>query len=124
VVTFSLFCLFFSVATRDERATVFSLDTFSDKTFVRMTGVSVVLLILSTVLGPLKALLNTTSLDVQQWLICTCVALSVIVVSEIRKAVRRRAAPATAQAGQTVPSPAGDAAWPGAGAAAGRGGLR
>jgi hypothetical protein len=89
-----------------------------------MTGVSVVLLILSTVLGPLKALLNTTSLDVQQWLICTCVALSVIVVSEIRKAVRRRAAPATAQAGQTVPSPAGDAAWPGAGAAAGRGGLR
>jgi Ca2+-transporting ATPase len=106
VVTFSLFCLFFSIATRDERATVFSLDIFSDKTFVRMTGVSVLLLILSTVLGPLKALLNTTSLDVQQWLICTCVALSVIVVSEIRKAVRRRAAGPAAQEDQAVSSPA------------------
>jgi Ca2+-transporting ATPase len=110
VVTFSLYCLLFSIATRDERATVFSLDTFSDKTFVRMTGVSVLLLILATVLGPLEALLKTTSLDVQQWLICTGVALSVIVASEIRKAVRRRAAAQTAQAGQTVPSPAGDIA--------------
>ena len=67
-------------------------------------------LLLSTVFGPLQAFLKTTSLDVRQWLICACVALSVVVVSEIRKAVRRRAAPATEQAGQTVPSPAGDAA--------------
>ena len=49
-------------------------------------------LILATVLGPLQKLLETTSLDVQQWLICGCVALSIIVVSEIRKAIRRRAA--------------------------------
>jgi Ca2+-transporting ATPase len=62
------------------------------------------------VFGPLEALLKTTSLDVQQWLICTCVALSVIVASEIRKAVRRRTSAQTAHAGQTVPSPAGDAA--------------
>jgi P-type Ca2+ transporter type 2C len=38
VVTFSLFALFFSIATKDERRTVFSLDTFSDKTFNIATG--------------------------------------------------------------------------------------
>ena len=102
VVTFSLFCLFFSIATRDERATMFSLDIFSDKTFVRMTGVSILLLILSTVFGPLEALLKTTSLDVQQWLICTCVALSVIVVSEIVKLVRRRTTQETAEADEAA----------------------
>jgi magnesium-transporting ATPase (P-type) len=47
---------------------------------------------LATVFGPLPKLLGTTSLDVQQWLICSCVALSIIVVSEIRKVIRRRAA--------------------------------
>jgi P-type Ca2+ transporter type 2C len=63
----------------------------------------VLTLILATVFGPLQKLLETTSLDVQQWLICSCVALSIIVVSEIRKAVRRRtggtapAAPARAE---------------------------
>ena len=37
-VTFSLNALFFSIATKDERRTVFSLDTFSDKTFTIATG--------------------------------------------------------------------------------------
>ena len=53
---------------------------------------SVLTLLLATVFGPLEAFLKTSSLDVQQWLICTGVALSIIVVSEIRKAVRRRTA--------------------------------
>jgi P-type Ca2+ transporter type 2C len=106
VVTFSLYCLFFSIATRDERTTVFSYDTFADRTFLRMTGVSVLMLILSTVFGPLQALLKTTSLDVQQWLICIGVALSVIAASEARKAVRRRAAARAVPAGQPAPPPA------------------
>ena len=66
------------------------LRTFSDKTFNIATGVSVLTLLLATVFGPLETFLKTTSLDVQQWLICTSAALSIIVVSEIRKAVRRR----------------------------------
>jgi Ca2+-transporting ATPase len=66
---------------------------------------SVLTLILATVLGPLQKLLETTSLDVQQWLICSCVALSIIVVSEIRKAIRRPAAGAApaAPADQSAP---------------------
>jgi magnesium-transporting ATPase (P-type) len=99
VVTFSLYALFFSIETRDERRTAFSLDTFSDSKFVIATGVSVLTLLLTTVFGPLQALLKTTSLDVRQWLICLAVALSIVVVSEVRKAVARR---------RTVPSDPND----------------
>ena len=49
-------------------------------------------LILTTVFGPLEAFLKTTPLDVRQWLICLAVSLSIVVVSEIRKAVRRSSA--------------------------------
>jgi P-type Ca2+ transporter type 2C len=89
VVTFSLYALFFSIVTRDERRTVFSLDTFADRTFVIWTGVSILTLILATVLGPLQTFLKTTSLDGRQWLICTGVALTIVAVAEIRKAVQR-----------------------------------
>ncbi|HEU5240936.1 MAG TPA: HAD-IC family P-type ATPase, partial [Ornithinibacter sp.] len=93
VVTFSLACLLFSLATRDEGRTVFSLDTVSDKTFVRSTALTVVTLVLTTVLGPLQAFLDTVALDTTQWLVCVAAALPVLVASEIRVAVlgRRRA---------------------------------
>jgi Ca2+-transporting ATPase len=92
VVTFSLYALFFSIETRDERRTAFSLDTFSDAKFVIATGVSILTLLLTTVFGPLQKFLKTTSLDVRQWSICLAVALSIVVVSEIYKAVRRHTA--------------------------------
>jgi Ca2+-transporting ATPase len=98
-VTFSLFTLFFSIATKDERRTAFSLDTLSDKTFVKATGISALTLIGATVLGPLQAFLDTTSLTVQQWLICTALAVSILVVSEIWKGIRRRISPAPAHHG-------------------------
>jgi magnesium-transporting ATPase (P-type) len=108
VVTFSLYALFFSVATRDEHRTAFSLDTLSDRTFNIATGVSLLTLILATVLGPLESLLETTPLDVQQWLICSCVALSVVLVSEIRKAVLRRPAATAAADRRPAPGPSAD----------------
>jgi hypothetical protein len=107
VVTFSLYTLFFSIATKDERRTAFSLDTFSDKTFNIATGVSILTLLLATVFGPLEAFLQATSLDVRQWLICIGVALSIIVVSEIRKAVRRPTAAKAIPAGAVPPVAAG-----------------
>jgi Ca2+-transporting ATPase len=92
---------------------VFSLDTFSDAKFVIATGVSILTLLLSTVFGPLETFLKTTNLDVRQWLVCIGVALSIVVVSEIRKALRRRTAAKTAPAGPRLPSPAATAAGPG-----------
>jgi magnesium-transporting ATPase (P-type) len=81
-----------AASTRDERHTVVSLDTFSDARFVIVTGVSIVTLLLTTVFGPLEAFLKTTPLDARQWLICLAVSLSIVVITEIRKAVRRSSA--------------------------------
>ncbi len=39
---------------------------------------------LSTVLGIFHAVMKTATLGVVQWLICTAVALSVVVAAEIR----------------------------------------
>ena len=85
LVTFSLFNLFFSIEAKDERQPAFSLDTFSGQTFITTTGLSLLLLIMATVLRPFQTILKTTTLDVRQWLICTAVALSIIVAAEIRK---------------------------------------
>ena len=76
-----------------QQDSAFSLDTFSDKTFVITTSGSFVLLILSTVLDIFHTVLKTVTLDAQQWLICAAVALSIVAAAEIRKAVLRRIYP-------------------------------
>ena len=81
------------------------LGTFADKTFLIATGVSASALLLATVFAPLAVFLKTSSLDVQQWLICTGVALSIIVISQIRKAVQRRTATGVAPAANRRESP-------------------
>ena len=87
MVTFSLCNLFFSIESRDVRQSAFSLSTFADRTFLVTTGVSFLLIVLATLPGLFQAVLKTTALDEYQWLLCLAVALSLIVVSEIRKAV-------------------------------------
>jgi hypothetical protein len=44
------------------------------------------------VLSIFQTVLKTVRLDVRQWLICTVVALSIVVAAEIRKAVLRQTA--------------------------------
>src|SRR5271165_6624926 len=106
MITLALFLLFFSIQSKDERESAFSLGTFSDKTFVRTTSASFVLLVTSTVLGIFQTVLKTVRLDVRQWLICTAVALSIVVAIEIRKTVlRQTAAQAIHPAGFPGPQP-------------------
>ena len=106
MVTFALFLLFFSIESKDQRDSAFSLDTFSGKTFVITTSGSFVLLVLSTVLGIFQTVLKTVRLDVRQWLICAAVALSIVVAAEIRKAaLRRTAAKASHPASAPGPEP-------------------
>jgi hypothetical protein len=69
---------------------MFSLDAVAGKAFVIWTGVPIRTLILGTFFRPFQAFLKT-SLDGRQWLICTRVALTIVAVAEIRKAVRPRA---------------------------------
>jgi P-type Ca2+ transporter type 2C len=90
LVTFSLFNLFFSITTKDETKTAFTLDTFADKPFAVATAISLATIILATTFNPLEALLKTNPLTLAQWLACMAVAVSIVVVSEIRKAILRR----------------------------------
>jgi hypothetical protein len=69
---------------------VFSLSTFADRTCIVTTAASLFLLVMATVLAPCQAILKTTALDVDQWLLCAAVALSIIAVTEIRKAFLRQ----------------------------------
>jgi len=92
VVTFSLACLVFSLATRDEARTVFSLDTLADKTLVRCTAATVVTLLLTTVFAPLQTFLGTVALSTTQWLVCAGAPLLVLAASELRVLVRNRRA--------------------------------
>jgi P-type Ca2+ transporter type 2C len=90
LVLFSLFNLFFSIESRDARESAFSLSTFADRAFVITTGVSFFLIIAATLVQPCRAVLGTNPLDENQWLLCTAVALSIVAVSEIRKALLPR----------------------------------
>jgi Ca2+-transporting ATPase len=108
MVTFALFVLFFSIESKDQRDSAFSLDTFSDKTFIITSSGSFILLILSTVLGIFHTVMKTVTLDVRQWLICAAVALSIVAAAEIRKAVLRQSAakaihPASAPGPEPLP---------------------
>jgi P-type Ca2+ transporter type 2C len=87
---FSLLNLFFSIEAKDERESAFSLSTFSDRTFLLMAGLSLLLTVLATIVAPCQAILKTTELDESQWLLCAGAALSIIAASEIRKMVLRR----------------------------------
>ena len=90
VVVFSLFNVFFSLESRDRRESVFSLSTFADRTCIVTTGASLLLIVMATILPLCQAILKTTALDIDQWLLCAAVAASIIAVTEIRKAYLRQ----------------------------------
>jgi Ca2+-transporting ATPase len=93
LVVFSLFNLFFSIESRDSRESAFSLRTFADRKFMATTGVSFLLIVLATFIQPCQVILRTRPLDGRQWLLCLVVALSIVVVCEIRKAQIGKALP-------------------------------
>jgi Cation transporting ATPase, C-terminus/YycE-like C-terminal domain len=78
MVTLAHANLYFSIETKNEQKSAFSLDTFSDRPFAISTAVSLVLLIASTVLGIFHTVLRTTTLDLRQWLICAAAALPIV----------------------------------------------
>ncbi|GGM45283.1 cation-translocating P-type ATPase [Dactylosporangium sucinum] len=90
LTTFSLLNLYLSATVRSQTRSVFSLDTFDDRRFVVASGLSLLAIVLATELGPFQRLLGTVHLDLAQWLVCVVAAASVLVVTEVRKAVLRR----------------------------------
>jgi P-type Ca2+ transporter type 2C len=98
LVTFSLFHLFFSLETSDERQTIFSSQLLENPTLLKASAASLVSILLATTFSPLQRILDTTELDPGQWAICVVAAASVIVIAEVRKVFTRRTPAATAPA--------------------------
>lgn len=90
LTTFAIANLVFSFTTRNDRRSVFSLDTFSDRMFVIASLGSATAIIFATEFGFLQRILDTVELTGNQWLICIGAALPIVVASEIRKLLLRR----------------------------------
>lgn len=94
LTTFAIANLVFSFAARDQLRSVFSLDTFADRTFVLTSLMSAVAIILATETRFLQRILDTVEMSGRQWLICIGAGLVILVASEIRKFLLRRKASA------------------------------
>jgi Ca2+-transporting ATPase len=90
LTAFGIANLLFSFTARDELRSVFSLDTFSDRTFIVASLLSVAAIIFATELTFFQKILDTVALTGEQWLICIGAGLTVVVASELRKLLLRR----------------------------------
>ncbi|MDQ1324827.1 MAG: family hydrolase [Chloroflexota bacterium] len=88
VTTFALFRIASSLETADETRSVFSGYILGNPALLKATGLSIVSIVLATELGILQNVLDMTSLTGEQWLVCIGVALSLIVVEEVKKLLK------------------------------------
>jgi Ca2+-transporting ATPase len=91
VTTFSLFRIVSSWETADEHRSVFSGYIFNNPTLLKVTGLSIVAIVLATELSILQEFLSMSSLTGEQWIICIGIALSLLVPEEVRKFFKVRA---------------------------------
>jgi Ca2+-transporting ATPase len=96
LTTFAISNVVFSLTTRDERRSVFSLDLLGDRTFLMCTGGSIAAIVLGTEFSIFQRVLHTVHLTGHQWLICIVVGLAIIPVSEARRLLLQRRRPAVA----------------------------
>ena len=102
MTTFALFRLFSSLETADEDESLFGGSILGNRPLLIGTGLSVLTIVLATELGFLQRLLGTVSLSVDQWAVCILVALSLIVVEEVRKLLKIRTGTSRRGAGRPV----------------------
>ncbi|MGO9976862.1 MAG: cation transporting ATPase C-terminal domain-containing protein [Solirubrobacteraceae bacterium] len=90
LTTFSIANVYYALCAKDDRRSVFSLDTFDDHRLVLTTGMSIAAIILGAQLGLLNKIIDTVGLNLHEWLICIIAALTIVVASEARKLIIRR----------------------------------
>jgi P-type Ca2+ transporter type 2C len=99
LTAFSIANLLFSFTARDQLRSVFSLETFRDRRFLTASLMSAAAIIFVTELQVFHRVFDTVELTGEQWLICLGAGATIVVASEIRKLLLRRAQPpATAAA--------------------------
>ena len=96
LTTFSIANLFFSFTALDEKRSVFSMESFSDRKFLFATGLSVVAIVLGTEMDVFNRFIGTTGLTRGQWGVCLIVPFGVVLASEAWKWYLRRREPAAA----------------------------
>ena len=90
LTAFGIGNLLFSFTAKDEKRTVFSLDTINDRTFLFASLLSVGAIIFATELRFFQRFLDTVELTGNQWLICIGAGATVVVASELWKWWLRR----------------------------------
>lgn len=90
MIAFSVSNVAFSFATKDERRSVFSLDVMGDRPFLYASALSIATIVLMTEFGLFRRILDTTNLNLDQWVVCILVGLLIIPVSEVRKLVVKK----------------------------------
>jgi P-type Ca2+ transporter type 2C len=90
LTTFSIANLVFSFTALDEKRSVFSLESVSDRKFLFATGLSAVAIVLGTEMDVLNRFLGTTGLTGGQWGVCLLVPFGVVLASEAWKWFLRR----------------------------------
>jgi Ca2+-transporting ATPase len=90
LATFSIFNVFFSLETADEERSILSSQLLENPTLLRATAFSAVAIVAATELGLLQRLLDTVDLDTRQWGLCLLVATSILVICEVKKALKLR----------------------------------
>jgi Ca2+-transporting ATPase len=86
----------FSLTTRDEQHSVFSLGVLEDRMFLLCTAGSLAAILFGTELEVFHRILGTVDLSLHQWLVCIVIGLAIIPVSEVRRLLLMRRAPAAA----------------------------
>jgi Ca2+-transporting ATPase len=90
LTTFAISNVIFSLTTRDERRSIFSLDVLEDRMFLLCTAGSVAAILFGTELRVFQRILGTVHLDLHQWLVCIVVGLAIVPVSEARRLLLQR----------------------------------
>ena len=93
LVTFSFANLFYGLACNDLKASVFSHSLLANGTLLKMSGISLVFIIVGVQLDFLNRLLNTTELSIEQWVVCAAAGSIILWVMEVVKFFGRRSGP-------------------------------
>ncbi len=91
LTTFAISNVIFSLTTRDERRSIFSLEVLEDRMFLLLHAAAPWRRSCSAPSsGFFQRILGTVHLDLHQWLVCIVVGLAIVPVSEARRLLLKR----------------------------------
>jgi Ca2+-transporting ATPase len=90
LTTLSLFHVVVGLLSRDQHGTIFDRAAIPAATQLRRYGFALLALFLVTLLGPLQRIVGTVEMSLGQWAACLGLALALLVIEEVAKAVMRR----------------------------------